>query len=265
MFPIIHILGKDIGTYSLCSILGLAACVICATVLGKKLKFAFEDVILFVLAIIAGILVGGHLLYGITNFNNIVLIFSKISVLPFKTFISLIAEAFGGMVYYGGFIGAYIAVVIYTSRSLKEKRYDLFDLFAVCVPLFHAFGRIGCFFGGCCYGVESRFGITVHNNPLVPELNDVSRLPIQLIESFCNFMIFLTLLFMFKKFILRKKLIYVYMVIYAPIRFVLEFFRGDAIRGFLFFLSTSQWISILLFVFGAVNLILRRERKKQIT
>ena len=130
-------------------------------------------------------------------------------------------------------------------------------------PLFHIFGRIGCFLAGCCYGIESDFGFTVHNNHLNPSINDVNRLPVPLIEAACNLLIFLFILYLFKKDKMRDKLIYVYMIIYPVVRFTLEFFRGDEYRGFLFGLSTSQWISIILFVFAIVMLIIKRNKPER--
>ena len=62
---------------------------------------------------------------------------------------------------------------------------------------------------------------------------------------------------------MRDKLIYVYMIIYPVVRFTLEFFRGDEYRGFLFGLSTSQWISIILFVFSIVMLIIKRNKPER--
>ena len=62
---------------------------------------------------------------------------------------------------------------------------------------------------------------------------------------------------------MKDKLIYVYMLIYPVVRFILEFLRGDEIRGFLFGLSTSQWISILLFVYALIRLGIWRFRKDE--
>ena len=128
----------------------------------------------------------------------------------------------------------------------------MFDAVAVAIPLFHAFGRVGCFLGGCCYGVACDVGFTAHGNTLYPELNDVNRLPIQLIESGLNLILFFVLLVLYKKKKFQHRMVIVYFYIYPVIRFIDEFFRGDEIRGFLFGLSTSQIISILLFTFAVI-------------
>ena len=111
------------------------------------------------------------------------------------------------------------------------------------MPLFHAFGRIGCFLAGCCYGKKL-------STPIVIGTIEFARIPVQIIESMAEFILFIVL------FILSKKnrdidLLRIYLVIYAVIRFADEFLRGDKIRGIYGGVSTAQWISlIILFVYG---------------
>ena len=158
-------------------------------------------------------------------------------------------------------IGAVIAVFIHTKFSKSIKREQVLDIFAISIPLFHVFGRIGCALGGCCYGIESEFGYTIYNNYLLPEVNGVNRFPVQLTEAAINLIIFLILLFMYKRNRMQEKLIYCYMIMYPIARFILEFLRGDIIRGIWFGLSTSQWISIILFVFAISKLIYFKREK----
>lgn len=248
MFPLVEIFGKEVGTYALCTILGLLFSGFVAYTLGKKRGFTVDDIIFVILSIVAGILLGGHLLYGITQYKLIVALFQNITTLSFKEIFKVLTVIFGGSVFYGGFLGALLTLRIYSGRMEKEKRRSIFDIYAVCVPLFHCFGRIGCFLGGCCYGIESKFGFTVHNNDLVPDINGVSRIPVALIEAYLNLLIFLLLLKLFKAEKLRGRIIYAYMLLYSVVRFGTEFLRGDKIRGIWFGFSTSQWISVLLFV-----------------
>lgn len=125
---------------------------------------------------------------------------------------------------------------------------DYSDICTPIIPLFHCFGRIGCFLGGCCYGIESSFGFTVHNNILNPSINDVQRFPVQLLEAALNLILYFILFYLFKNNKFKGKLIAVYLILYSIIRFFDEFLRADEYRGFLFGLSTSQIISILIFV-----------------
>ena len=106
-------------------------------------------------------------------------------------------------------------------------------------PLFHGFGRIGCFMAGCCYGVKlatpaELFGIFT-----------LDRLPVQLIEAGFEFLLFAVLLFCEKK-QAKTDTLQIYLITYAIFRFCIEFFRGDAIRGIFLGFSTAQWVSLAI-------------------
>lgn len=118
------------------------------------------------------------------------------------------------------------------------------SLTAPAIPLFHVFGRVGCFLGGCCYGLPSAWGFVYRYSP-VAEANGVSRFPVQLVEAAWNLVLFLLLARLQRRG--RDRLLPLYLALYAPARFLLEFLRGDAYRGIFLGLSTSQWISLFLF------------------
>ena len=111
-------------------------------------------------------------------------------------------------------------------------------------------GRLGCFFAGCCYGApcSGPLCITFHDAHSLAPLC-VPLFPTQLIESGGEFLIFgaLILLRPSKKF--DGQLFWFYPLFYAVLRFILEFFRGDAVRGLYFggIISTSQLIAVLMF------------------
>ncbi len=265
MFPSFEVFGRTIYTYSLCALLGLAACTFLTTKLVKSKGLKFDDVILVMLAIAAGMFLGGHILYGITNTGKIIDLFSDIGNYDFITFVStLFGDYMGGMVFYGGFLGGLAGLAIFCRFSKVVRISYMLDIYAVCVPLFHVFGRIGCFLAGCCYGVESTWGFTAHGNLQSPEVNDIQRMPVQLIEAGCNLCIFLILFVLYRKGRLKNKLLFVYMLIYPVVRFILEFYRGDDIRGFIFGISTSQFISIILFAIACVYFIISAAKSRHI-
>ena len=66
-------------------------------------------------------------------------------------------------IFYGGLIGGFLAVLIYIWKSKLDFR-SITDILVPSVLLFHAFGRLGCFFAGCCCGRESTWGITIHGD-----------------------------------------------------------------------------------------------------
>ena len=254
MYPFIEIFGRTIGTYGIMAAIGMLASALCCYLLLRKKEVDIEDIAMTGLIFAAGAVIGAHIVYGFTNTDKIIELFKHIKDYTFISFVqTLFGNYLGGMVFYGGLIGGLIALVISNKVSQKYFRGDvMFDAVAVAIPLFHTFGRIGCFLGGCCYGVACDVGFTAHGNTLYPALNDVNRLPIQLIESGLNLILFFVLLVLYKKKKFQHRMLIVYFYIYPVIRFIDEFFRGDEIRGFLFGLSTSQIISILLFTFAVI-------------
>ena len=91
------------------------------------------------------------------------------------------ATIWGGSVFYGGLLGGILAGAVYLRR--KGRPLDLWaSLTAPAIPLFHVFGRVGCFLGGCCYGLPSAWGFVYRYSP-VAEANGVSRFPVQLVEA----------------------------------------------------------------------------------
>lgn len=265
MYPIINIFGHNIGTYTICAAIGIFVCTFVGYFLIKDKKgVCIDDMIVTVVFVVLGMALGGHVIFGITNISKIIELFQNIGNYTFLAFIeTLFGRYLGGMVFYGGMLGGLVALFIVCKYSQFGHADVMYDMYAVCIPLFHVFGRIGCFFGGCCYGVESKFGFTVHGNTLNPAINDVNRFPVQLVEAGCNLLIFLTLFILHRKHKFKNRLLIVYFFIYPVVRFTLEFFRGDELRGFLFGLSTSQIISILLFVFAIVFTIADQAKNKK--
>ena len=264
MFPSFQLLGREVGSYGVMVMLGVVACLLVGSRLIKRFDIDLFDFVLLMVGIFAGLAIGAVIVYGISNANIIIYVVTHLGELGFKGAWEMLKIAFGGMVFYGGFMGGAVGLLVYTrfSKTLRPKRDNLLDIYGVCIPLFHAFGRVGCFLGGCCYGIESEFGFTVHDNHLNPSINDVNRFPVQLVEAGCNLIIFGVLLYFFIKRIMESRLIYMYMLIYPVVRFSLEFLRGDTYRGFLFGLSTSQWISIILFTFALIMLPIKTKKLK---
>lgn len=198
-------------------------------------------------------LVGGSLLYGITNLRYLARLSDVSSI---GEAVKLIIGVFGGAVFYGGLLGGLAAGTVYI--KVNKLPFSVYaDTIAPLIPFFHGFARIGCFFGGCCYGIESSFGFTITENSFVPGLCGVKRFPVQLLESAICFTIAAVLAALYKKRPERGgRLLPTYLCLYSVARFFIEFLRGDSYRGFVGFLSTSQLISILLLACSAVALII---------
>ena len=266
MYPYIYIFDRPVSTYAFLVVAGLLACGFVASALGKKRGVEYESVIFMILAVSLGMFVGAHIVFAFTHLPQIIDLFSKIGTISFGDFFTALGAYVGGMVFYGGFLGAVAAVAIYSKFSKNVARAVAMDMLSFCVPLFHVFGRVGCFLTGCCYGVKSDFGFASYHTA-DPALYGVSRFPVQLVEAFGNLLIFFIIMYLFRKKKFTGKLLAVYVTLYAPMRFVLEFFRGDKIRGFIFGLSTSQFISVILLgavvAYCAVKLIMKKTKKEE--
>ena len=255
-------LGKEYGYYMIMALIGALTSGAFSYIMAKKQKLNEVKIVILLLFSVIGVLIGGHLLYGITNADKLWL-FGKAE--SFGDVIYLLSAIFGGQVFYGGLLGGILAGYIYAKATKLENFTGYADILAAAVPLFHLFGRIGCFLGGCFYGVESEFGFTFHNS-IIESANGVNRFPVQLFEAGFNLCLFAVILVLLNKNKLRGKLFLLYMFIYAIGRFILEFFRGDDYRGHLFGLSTSQIIGALIFVviigYAIINRIKAGNHKK---
>ena len=173
-----------------------------------------------------------------------------------------------GHVFYGGLLGGFIAGAVFTCVAYPHDEKSFLktaDAASICVANGLWLTRIGCFLEGCCFGRPSQlFGIRFpqgsktmftlfHIDPEHTSLFTDTQpiIPTQLIHSFSNFVIFVVLL----KLALSKNpknpgyISAVFLLSYSVTRFIIEFLRYD-IRGSFLMFSTSQWISIILFIGG---------------
>ncbi|MCQ4021408.1 MULTISPECIES: prolipoprotein diacylglyceryl transferase [unclassified Ruminococcus] len=255
--------GKEIGTYGVAAIIGILATGCFAYIKAMRNRLDEVRMVFMLLFSAIGVFVGGHILYGITNIQYIGLLFQAKN---FTQWLNIAGMLFGGQVFYGGLLGGIAAAIIYAKATKLENLGGYADIMAAGVPLFHTFGRIGCFLGGCCYGIESSFGFTFHNS-LIESANGVNRFPVQLFEAGFNLILFFVMWALLNKGILKNKLFFLYLAVYSAGRFVLEFFRGDSYRGFLFGLSTSQIIALMIIatvlIYTAVCIAKGRNKKTE--
>lgn len=247
MYPLIHLGPISIPSYGTMILIGLIIGIIFASYSAPKYGFLKIDVLLSTILASAGLIAGAKLLYMITVFPILTEHFDYV-----KTHIpETIAYIFGGYVFYGGLIGALLMYLFYCKR-MEYSFLRFTNVIAPVIPLVHAFGRVGCFLGGCCYGIEYEgpLSVTYPHNDYVENLGSVSRFPVQLLEAGINILLFLVLYLYAKKPRKDGALLGIYFICYALIRFSLEFLRGDLERGVLLGVSTSQWISLILIPIG---------------
>jgi phosphatidylglycerol:prolipoprotein diacylglycerol transferase len=183
----------------------------------------------------------------------------------------------GGLVFYGGFIGATIVAFFYMRRSGMEFL-PYADVLAPSVSIGHAIGRLGCFAAGCCWGgaCDSHYALAArfpadalaYQSQLAHGLiraGAPATLPIhptQLYESAGELLIFLALTLWRTRKRAHGEILALYLILYAPLRSLVEHFRGDeergrilnflgpSARGAVWNLSTSELISLLIFAAG---------------
>ena len=150
-----------------------------------------------------------------------------------------------GIVYLGGLLGGLGAIRI--ACFFKERDFrELSDILGIVIPLFHGFGRIGCFFAGCCYGVEYA-GIFALPYRIGVNGDWVMRFPTQLLEATFEFVLFVALFTQYRKdSTTYNSLLRQYVLCYCIFRFIIEFWRGDEVRGIVCGISFSQVICIVV-------------------
>src|SRR5215468_747270 len=161
--------------------------------------------------------------------------------------------------FYGGFIGALIFSAIFFRRHPELPFWQAADVCAPAIALGQAIGRIGCFMAGDDFGRPTQVpwavtftdpaAATIGGAPLGVPLH-----PVQLYESAVCLVLFGFLVWFGRRPHRDGDVIATYTLLYAIARFGLEFFRGDADRGFVFggLLSTSQFIGIIMFVVALI-------------
>jgi phosphatidylglycerol:prolipoprotein diacylglycerol transferase len=249
VFPrLFHFGSFNLPTYGLMAAFGLIFGLLLIVKLGREQGLDPDKLWnLGIIAILSGIF-GAKILMVLVDFT-----YYRSHVGELFSFSTLQA----GGVWSGGLLLA-LAMCIWYMRVNNMPVLRTCDVFAPGLALGHAFGRVGCFAAGCCFGRETHvpWAVTFHNplaNEIVGTPLNIPLHPTQLYEmvlELCN-CLFLVWLIRRKKF--EGEIIGTYMIIYGVGRYFIEFFRGDPGRGeFLGFMSGTQAIAIGLVIFGGV-------------
>ena len=233
--------------YGLMIAIGILVAYVTAEYRAKKHGLDPDKIFYLVIWAVVGGFAGAKVLYFLTRLKDIM---ENPRVL---------LDLADGFVVYGGIIGGIYSAMAYC-RIKKMPFLQYFDLVMPSVALAQGFGRIGCFLAGCCYGREtdSALGIVFHNSSYAP--NDVKLLPTQLISSGLDFLLCAVLILLDRKKKGDGQIAGAYLVLYSIGRFILEFYRGDLIRGNVGALTTSQFIAIFVAMAGVVMIAVRNGR-----
>lgn len=255
MYPELPLFGASIPTYLLCCGIGLVAAlwVLCGLLLNERLLR--EQLSLYLLSLI-GLLTGARLL-GILS--RLLDIYQETGAWdPGESLHS-------GIVYLGGLLGYLLTLYLLCRlRHLPPER--ILDRAAVIIPLFHACGRIGCYLGGCCYGCVSQSWLALPYRLVLEDGLWERRIPVQLMEAGFEAVLFVMFYFCYthpKKSpaLLKNGFLKAYLFLYSVWRFVIEFYRGDAVRGVFGAVSFSQVICVGILLYLVCNDLIRSWRK----
>ena len=251
MFPVLLKIGPiSIFTYGFFIAVGFLTGIFLATKEAKRQGEDHEKIMDLCFYVLIAAILGSRLFYVATSPE----VFLKDPVEILKIWN-------GGLVFYGGFIAALVTGVIY----LKVKNIPVWktaDIMAPSVAIAHFFGRIGCFFAGCCYGkyCDLPWAVTFnHSDSLAP--TGIPLHPTQLYEALGNLAIFLFLFFFRKHKKYDGQLFWLYVLIYGITRSFIETFRADFRGEFLYgVLSISQVVGGLMAVVSLIMLFILRKR-----
>jgi phosphatidylglycerol:prolipoprotein diacylglycerol transferase len=262
--------GLELHSYGLAIAVGFAVGVVVAAREARRLGLeggAFVDLLFWIL--VTGIL-GSRLAFVLLNAGDYLRLCAGGAARPLGRVLADCAAPLkiweGGLVFYGGVLGAAGAVALFARRH-RWPFGKVADALAPGLALGHALGRVGCFFAGCCYGKPwaggvafprgsvafdelLRRGLVAAGAATTPPLH-----PVQLYEAAGELVIFGVLLALRRRMPLPGGVALAYAVLYGVLRFGVELLRGDPGRGFVTpGLSLAQAVSAALAVAGALTL-----------
>lgn len=161
----------------------------------------------------------------------------------------------GGFVFYGGLV---FGLIFYLIWSMLFKKFESKKSHLLLPGLIwgHSIGRIGCFLTGCCYGRPSVSWWAI-------KMHEEYRHPVQLYEALALFIIGIVVQKLINLSFKSDKVVIFYLASYATVRFVIEFFRGDEIRGSsIAWLSSSQFVSLGILLIITIYYFMSRQRSQ---
>ena len=245
-----------VASYGAMMMVGFLVCLYLLGRRGSAFRLSSEELFDIAIAALIGGVIGARLYYIIYAWDY---------------FAANPAQVFridkGGLVFYGGVVGGTATVLLVTYlKELPLRRTA--DLFAGLLPLGHAFGRIGCFLNGCCYGkgteswIGMRFpaesaayrdmvrrGLLDSSAAMTPPLH-----PTQLYAAGYNLLIFAVLSWLMWNRHREGDVVWWYLALYGVARFLNEFLRNDQ-APLAAGLTTAQLVCIALLLLGGTMLL----------
>lgn len=252
---------NSISAYGLCGVTGFLLGIGYLFVITRVKSEDFSDTVYVYVWAAVGAVIGAKALYLLLELPKILRTFANGETVSGQYLRSIVS---GGFIFYGGLLGSVFAVKIACRFFTLDFRKTI-SILTPAMPLAHALGRVGCALVGCCYGRETQLFIGICYTDSVYAPNGIPLFPVQAVEAVTDLVLFSVLVWI----LWRQKdsgetpgVFEIYLAAYACIRFLLEFLRGDSVRGYWGWLSTSQWISLIILLAVGARGILKRKVKK---
>ena len=170
-----------------------------------------------------------------------------------RPFIEVFMVQHGGLVYYGGLLGALSSGILF-ARLKQIPVWRLADTLAPSIALGYIFGRMGCLLNGCCYGQPSLlpWAITFpagHDTHPVDQAG-IPVHPTQVYDSLLSLGLYLFLGWLFRRKKFDGQIFASYLICYACTRSLVELFRGDYPQYYAGWITPAHLVSILILTGG---------------
>lgn len=241
-------IGKFHGTfYGLFVALGMVGGLLITCFLAKKKKLSSDNIFVLSLYVFPLAILGARIYY--CTFSG-----------RAYSFVEFIRITDGGLAVYGSIIGGAIGGLVY-SMIHKKSFIKILDVVVVGLALGQAIGRIGCYFGGCCYG-EIVTSTSMQFFPLSVFVDGNWHFATFFYESIWNLIGFVVLLILFNKLKVKGSLTASYLVWYGIGRCIIEGIRGDSLLIGNTHIRVSQLLSAIIAVIGIVILSINLYKRK---
>ena len=232
--------GLHITYYGFIIALAMALAVFVACKNAKFRGLKTDDLIICACYVLPLAIIGARIYYVIFSDHN-------------YTFGEIFRIWDGGMAILGGVIGGAIGVMLYCLIH-KKNFLDVGDIAAPSLILGQAIGRIGCYFAGCCYGVEVT-DPSLMWFPLSTQIDGVWHLSTFFYECIWNLLGFVVLMLLLRKSGVKQRgaIMSLYIIIYGAGRAWIEALRGDSL--YIGSIKVSQLLSIIMIIIGIAVLV----------
>lgn len=150
-------------------------------------------------------------------------------------------------VLYGGMVAGLAGAIWYIKKH-RMPVWDTVDIMAPFTALAIGFGRIGCFAAGCCHGIAYDGPLHVVFPADCDAPAGVPLFPIQLLASLNGFVLSMALLWLLRHRKFKGQVVLMFLILYSTTRGLMEFLRGDDVRGIWGGASTSQIIALAVLI-----------------